>query len=136
MGDLDNNQFQPNINYDQGALQADNVATINEAVPNGEAQKKHYLSTYSDEEKNWLVQAADEERSRGKGFMLRLKQRWDRKYPNKQHISKQNLRDNAMRFKQQIHVLENSIPESDVQTITEQETTKCIVQHLGNGQMI
>ena len=69
------------------------------------------------------VQAADEERSRGKGFMLRLKQRWDRKYPNKNHISKQNLRHIAVRFKQQIHVLDNSIPESDVQTVTEQETT-------------
>ena len=122
MGDLDNNQFQPNINYDQGSLQGDNVAIINEAVPNGEDPKKH-LSTFSDEEKKWLVQAADEERSRGKGFMFRLKQRWDRKYPNKNHISKQNLRDNALRIKQQIHVSDNSIPESDVQTITEQETT-------------
>ena len=56
MGVLDNNQFQPNINYDQGALQGDNVATINylEGVPNGEAPKKHHLSTYSDEEKKWL----------------------------------------------------------------------------------
>ena len=60
VGDLDNNQFQPNINYDQEALQGDNVATINEAVPNGEAPKKHHLSTYPDEEKKWLVQAADE----------------------------------------------------------------------------
>ena len=82
MGDLDNSQFQTNINYDQGALQGDNVATISEVVQNGEAPKKHHFSTYSDEEKKWLVQAADEERSRGKGFMPRL-QRWDRKYPNK-----------------------------------------------------
>ena len=66
------------------------------------APKKHHLSTYSDEEKKWLVQAADEECSRGKGFTLRLKQRWDRKYPNKNHISKENLWDNAVRFKQQI----------------------------------
>ena len=55
--------------------------------------------------------------------MPRLKQRWDRKYPNKSHLSKQNLRDNAVRFKQQIHVSGNSIPKSDVQTVTEQETT-------------
>ena len=42
VGDLDNNQFQPSINYGQGALQGDNVAIINE----GEAPKKHNLSTY------------------------------------------------------------------------------------------
>ena len=54
--------------------------------------------------------------------MLELKQRWDRKYPNKNHISKQNLRDNAVRFKQQTHVSDSSVPESDVQTVTEQET--------------
>ena len=120
MGDLDSNQFQPNINYDQGALQGDNVATINEAVRNGEAPEEHHLSAYSDEEKKWLVQAADEECSRRKGFMFRLKQRWDRKYPNKNHISKQNLRNNAVRSKQQIHISDNSIPENDVM---EQETT-------------
>ena len=33
------------------------------------------------------------------------------------------MRDNAERFKQQIHVSDNLIPESDVQTVTEQETT-------------
>ena len=51
MGNLDKNQCPPNINYDLGALQGDNVATINEAVSNGEGPKKHHLSTYSDEEK-------------------------------------------------------------------------------------
>ena len=55
--------------------------------------------------------------------MLRLKQRCDRKYPNKNHISKQNLRDNSVRLNQQIHVSDNSILESDIQTVTEQETT-------------
>ena len=42
---------------------------------NGEAQTKHPLSTYTDDEKRWLVTTADEERSKGTGFMLRLKRR-------------------------------------------------------------
>ena len=43
--------------------------------------------------------AADEERSKDIGFMLRLKRRWDEQYPEKNRVSKQNLRDNAERFK-------------------------------------
>ena len=103
MGDIDQNQFQPNNNTNNEirALQGDNVARI-EAVPNGEAQPRHHMSTYEDDEKRWLVIAADEERSRGTGFMLRLKRRWDEQYPDKRHISKQTLRDNAERFKTEI----------------------------------
>ena len=48
---------------------------------NGEAQTKHPLSTYTDDEKRWLVIKADEKRSKGNGFMLRLKRRWDEQYP-------------------------------------------------------
>ena len=61
MEDLDKNQFQPNIILNQEALQGNERAGTNEAIPNGEASKKHHLSTYSDEEKKWLVKAADKE---------------------------------------------------------------------------
>ena len=83
MGDIDQNQFQPNDtnNIEQEALQGDNVATT-EAVPNVEAQTRHHLSTYTDD-KRWLVRVAGEERSRGTGFMLRLKRRWDQTFPDK-----------------------------------------------------
>ena len=103
MGDIDQNQFQPNNNTNNEirALQGDNVARI-EAVSNGEAQPRHHMSTYEDDEKRWLVIAADEERSRGTVFMLRLKRRWDEQYPDKRHISKQTLRDNEERFKTEI----------------------------------
>ena len=36
--------------------------------------------------------------------MLRLKQRWDKKYPEKNRVSKQNLRDNAARFKKELEM--------------------------------
>ena len=32
-----------------------------------------------------------------------LKQRWDRQYPEKIYVSKQNMRDNAIRFKYEIN---------------------------------
>ena len=104
IGNIDQNQFQPiNTNNEFRALQGNNIAR-NEAIPNGEAQTKHPLSTYTDDEKRWLVTTADEERSKGAGFMLRLKRRWDEQYPEKNCVSKQNLRDNAARLKKELEM--------------------------------
>ena len=47
---------------------------------------------------------ADEERSTGAEFVLRFKQRWDEQYPVKNRVSKQNLRDNAARFKKELEM--------------------------------
>ena len=105
MGDIDQNQFQPTNNQPR-ALQGNNVA-INQAVPNGEARTRHHLSTYTDGEKRWLAITADEERSKGTIFMIVLKRRWDEQYPEKNHISKQNLRDNAARFKKELLMNDN-----------------------------
>ena len=104
IGNIDQNQFQPiNTNNEFRALQGNNIAR-NEAIPNGEAQTKHPLSTYTDDEKRWLVTTADEERSKVAGFMLRLKRRWDEQYPEKNCVSKQNLRDNAARLKKELEM--------------------------------
>ena len=46
-----------------------------------------------------LVTIDKEERARGRGFMKRVKGRWDQKYPEYQQASWQKLRDNAARFK-------------------------------------
>jgi hypothetical protein len=71
MGDLDYNQFQPNneTNNTNGALQRTNVARQDQADSNEEAYRRHYLSTYTDDEKRWLVKVGEEERRRGRGFM-------------------------------------------------------------------
>ena len=113
MEDVEKNQFQPNNSeQDHGALQGNNIAVRNQTVPNGEAPiSTHYLTTYTDSEKRWLIQADDEERSKGKGFMQRLKMRWDKRFPNKSNISKQSLRDNAARFKKEFNVNSNLINE-------------------------
>ena len=106
MGNLDYNQFQPNneTNNTNGALQRTNVARQDQADSNEEAHRRHYLSTYTDDEKRWLVKVEEEERRRGSGFMERLKRRWDEKYPEKRNMSKQNLKDNAVRFKREINI--------------------------------
>ena len=120
MGNIDQNQFQPNnINDKYGALQGNKTAR-NEAIPNGEAETKHPFSTYTDDEKRWLVTTADEERSTGAEFMLRFKQRWDEQYPVKNRVSKQNLRDNAARFKK---VLEMNVGSEKAPLEIEEDTT-------------
>ena len=75
MGNIDQNHFQPvNTNNEHGALQGNNIAR-NDAIPNGQDETNHSLSTYKDVENRWLVTIADEERSKGTGFMLKLKRR-------------------------------------------------------------
>ena len=115
MEDIDKNQFQPNNSeQDHEALQGNNVVVTNQTGPNGEAPiSTHHLTTYTDSEKRWLIQADDKERSKGKGFMQWLKIRWDKRFPEKSDISKQSLRDNTTRFKKEFNVNINSINETE-----------------------
>ena len=62
------------------------------------------MSTYTDDEKRWLLTTAEEEWSKVTGFILRLKRRWDEQYPEKNRVSKQTLRDNAARFKKELEM--------------------------------
>ena len=120
MGKIDQNKFQSiNTNNEHRALQGNNISR-NEAIPNGDSQTKHPLSTYADDEKRWLVTTADEEWSKGTGFMLRLKRRWGEQYPEKNSVSKQNLRDNAARLKKE---LETNVGSEKAQVEIEEGTT-------------
>ena len=104
MGNIDQNQFQPvNTNNEHGSFQGNNIAR-NESIPNGEAQTKHLLSTYTDDEKRSLVTTANEEQSKSTGFMLRLKRSWDEQYPDKKRALKQNLRDNTATLKKELEL--------------------------------
>ena len=69
------------------ARQGNNIAR-NEAILNGGSQTKHPLSTYTDDEKRWLVTTAGEGQSKGTGFILRLKWRWDSVLRKTTHQSK------------------------------------------------
>ena len=46
-----------------------------------------------------LLKIEEEERAKGRGFMKRVKMRWDLRYPEYQSASWQKLRDNAARFR-------------------------------------
>ena len=131
MGDLDYNQFQPNneTNNTKGALQRNNVARRDLAVSHEEAQRRHYLSEYTDDEKRWLVRTEEEERVKGRGFMERLKRRWDEQYPDKCKVSKQNLRNNAVRFRREIGNATEAIQDSTYKSKNESAgNTVCMDQ--------
>ena len=78
------------------------------------------MSTYTDNGKRWLVTTAGEEWSKGTGFMLSLKRRWEEQYPEKNRVSKQKLRDNAARFKKE---LEMNVGSEKAQIEIEEDTT-------------
>ena len=103
MGDIDNIQFQTTDNNNTiRALQSYNVANRNIAGSNEGAPMKHHLLAYDENDKQFLISIDKEERLRGKGFMNRVKRRWDEKYPERTGVSKQNLRDNAIRFRKEL----------------------------------
>ena len=101
MEDLGNYQFRKERVSRGGrrAIQSLNVTDKNTVGSDESARTKHFLSVYTDEEKQWLVKTDKEERGRGRGFMKRIKGKWDAKYPNRNNVSTQNLRDNAGRFR-------------------------------------
>ena len=102
MGDIDNIQFQTTDNNNKNrVIQSYNVANRNIAGSNEGALMKHHLLAYDENEKQFLISIDKEERLRGKGFMKRVKRRWDEKYPERTGVSKQNLRDNAIRFRKE-----------------------------------
>lgn len=67
--DIDQNPFQPySTTNKRSALQENNVAR-NETILKEETEKNSSLSEYTDDEKRLLETIADEERSKGIGFM-------------------------------------------------------------------
>ena len=100
MGDIDqNNQLQQNQN--QGTL-THNVAGIAPSDSQGtplDNRTQNNSVIWTLWEKMRLVEIDTEERAKGYGFMNRVKNRWDVEFPEKMQYSKQNLRDNACRFR-------------------------------------
>ena len=126
MGDLDNNRFQltnQTVN-DSRALQRITVTGSIPVVSNEEARRKHNSSMYTEDEKRWLIRAEDEERRKGSGFMQKLKLRWDQQYPENTNASKQNLRNNAAKFKAEIKQIENEENASMTIDVNERITIK------------
>ena len=74
-----------------------------QADQTGEVERKHL--DWTTEMKISLVTIDDEERRKGGGFMKRVKERLDGKYPEYRQTSWQKLRDNAARFKKETEIM-------------------------------
>lgn len=74
-------------------------------IPENSNESHDMNSVWTFEEKVRLVQIDIEERERGYGFMRRVKERWESEYPIRGDITKQNLRDNASRFKKEPKII-------------------------------
>ena len=101
MEDLDYNQIQPNQLHDV----ADDIVVLNGAENRANHDNENLVhivngSEWTEEQKHKVVKIDTEERQRGKGFMRRVKQRWDTEYPMNPRTT-QNLTDNAKRFKKE-----------------------------------
>ena len=100
MGDLDNNQFQPNIHY----------FANNTVVPSGadrqvnhENKNRLHITNnreWTNEQKHRIVEIDTHERRRGKNFMKRIKARWDAEFSDSKRTA-QNLIDNAKRLRKE-----------------------------------
>ena len=121
MGDIDENQFQPSTTQPTTNIQHFRETTYLEMKLFKMSRLKQ--NTLCQHTQMWLVTAADRVKSKGTGFMLRLKWMWDEKF-EKNYISKQNLRDNAARSKiRDRDELEMNVCSEEAQIEIEQDAT-------------
>ena len=99
MGDIDqDNQFQPNQMHDDADINVALCSRAENKADHEDSRTCHTRSTeWTDEEKQRLIQLDREERLKRKGFMKRIKVRWDQEFPSKKKTA-QNLVDNAFRL--------------------------------------
>ena len=74
-------------------------------VPQSNYEGYSVNSTWQVNEKVRLVQIDLEEREKRRDFVRRIKQRWDAEFLGRKSISKQNLRENATRFKNDLDIM-------------------------------
>ena len=100
MGDIDqDNQFQPNQMHDDADINVALRSRAENKADHEDSRTCHTRSTeWTDEEKQRLIQLDREERLKGKGFMKRIKVRWDQELPSKKKTA-QKLVDTARRFR-------------------------------------
>ena len=51
-----------------------------------------------------LAMLDEDKHAKGRGFMKRVKDRWDMKYPDNESTSSQKLRNSAARFKKDLEI--------------------------------
>ena len=103
MGDIDQNQFQPQQTHD-----VVNKTVVEQVDAENIASQLHNNNVHimnrgewTNEEKLKIVQTNTEERQKGKNFMKRIKQQWEIAFPQKKRTT-ENLVYNARRFEKEI----------------------------------
>ena len=71
-----------------------------EGFSSGDEQTEKEEQQWDNDQKVFLIMLDEKERREGRGFMKRMKERWDEVYPQTT-LTPQNLRDNASRFKKE-----------------------------------
>ena len=72
-----------------------------------------------------LAEINTEERERGRGFMMTVKERWDEEFPEYSRINSQTLRANAARFKMEPEIKElTMVEEPRDQVVNVQEESR------------
>lgn len=61
-----------------------------------------------------------DERRKGRGFMKKVKDRWDNEFPEFKEFTPQNLNDNARRFKEEQEII-NLVFESEQKTLLQKQ---------------
>ena len=109
MENFDNNQNN-SAPVEEPPNQEHQIQTVaaDEAVGRNGEPDKHCSTEWTEKLKKRLVEIDDEEREDGKGFMIRTKQRWEEEYPHLKR-SKQLLRDNARRFRDEMMTKNNEM---------------------------
>ena len=87
-----------------GRSTVDNGEVAAARIPPPKDQEERSLE-WTTEMKVALITFDNEERTKGRGFMKRVKERWDQYFPEYRHPSWQKLRDNAARFKKEPEIM-------------------------------
>ena len=111
-------------------MENDEVATAE--IPLPKEQERRQLE-WTTEMKVTLIIFDNEERAKGRGFMKRVKERWDQYYSEYRDASWQKLSNNAARFKKDSEVINLILVEGetryrkkrpDMRKIYKRRTTK------------
>ena len=84
------------------AMKNDEVATAQIPLPKDQ-ERRH--TEWKTEMKVTLITFDNEERAKGRGFMKRVKERWDQYYPEYRDVSWHKLCHNTAKFKKDLEVI-------------------------------
>jgi len=76
-----------------------NINIVNNINNNRIRNRNRQNFKWTNDKKLKLLELYNQAKSEGRGFMKRLKEKWDNEFPDVKFLSEQNLRDSASKFK-------------------------------------